>query len=277
MRLPPEPVLLAAKRWLDILPNSGGIPRAQALLTTHPNYSDLTPTQYATALTWIRELGLLNEVGSKVPTANQVMGAVFEKAAPPWVQDADELVQTPDELPSDIVSAGKALGLDPNDVFDQLLSSWGKVDKAIRERVGAAGEAALVALLRESTDGRVEHVSAWSDGFGYDIAFRLGAIAAHIEVKSTTRRGRFTAYLSRHEYNVMLRDPSWVLVTVHLTADLEMVGVGWVPREWIAANVPRDHGLFGSWASVKLKIPSDVVTDGLPHLETHFARQPPAW
>ena len=56
-------------------------------------------------------------------------------------------------------------------VYEQLVSSWGKVDTAARERVGAAGEAALVALLRERTDGRVDHVSTWSDGFGYDIAF----------------------------------------------------------------------------------------------------------
>ena len=83
-----------------------------------------------------------------MPAASQVLSAIFEKAAPPWVQDADELVQSPDELPSDIVSAGEALGLDADAVFEQLVSSWGKVDTAARERVGAAGEAALVALLR---------------------------------------------------------------------------------------------------------------------------------
>ena len=73
--------------------------------------------------------------------------------------------------PTDIVSAGEALGLDPIAVYEQLVSSWGKVDTAARERVGAAGEAALVDLLREKPDGRVDHVSTWSDGFGYDIAF----------------------------------------------------------------------------------------------------------
>ena len=59
-------------------------------------------------------------------------------------------------------------------------------------------------------------------------------------MKSTTRLGRFTAYLSRHEYDVMLRDPSWVLVTVRLTAGLDLAGVGSVPTDWVAANVPRD-------------------------------------
>src|SRR4051812_13827193 len=98
MRLPPEPVLVAAKRWLKLLPSSGGIPRAQALLTTHPDYNDLTPTQYATALTWLRDLGLLDTIGSRIPPTAQLLSAIFERAAPPWVQDADELVQTPDEL-----------------------------------------------------------------------------------------------------------------------------------------------------------------------------------
>lgn len=277
MRLPPEPVLLAAKRWLEILPTSAGVPRAQALLTTHARYSDLTPTQYATALTWLRDLDLLDSIGSRVPAANQVLGAILEKAAPPWVQDADDLVRSPDELPTDIVSAGEALGLDPSAVYVQLVSSWGKVDTAIRERVGAAGEAALVELLRENSAGGVDHVSTWSDGFGYDIAFSQGSTAAHLEVKSTTRVGRFTAYLSRHEYDVMLRDPCWVLVAVRLTADLGIAGVGCVGSEWIAANVPRDDGLFGHWASVKLEVPADVIANGIPQLGGEIAPRLPAW
>ena len=67
------------------------------------------------------------------------------------------------------------------------------------------------------------------------------------------------------------RDDRWVLVTVRLTADLEIAGVGSVPREWIAANVPRDDGPFGSWASAKLKIPNDVITNGIPQLGEHCA------
>lgn len=271
MRLPPEPVLLAAKRWLEILPSSGGIARAQALLTTHTQYSDLTPTQYATALTWVRGLGLLENVGSPVPAANQVLSAIFQRAAPPWVQDADVLVRSPDELPTDIVSAGAVLGLDANGVYEQLVSSWGKVDTAARERVGSAGEAALVTLLRDRTDGHVDHVSTWSDGFGYDIAFAEEIVSAHLEVKSTTRFGRFTAYLSRHEYNVMLRDERWLLVTVRMNAALEIESVGSVPREWIAANVPRDTGQSGSWASCKLEIPAGVIGNGIPQLGKDLA------
>ncbi|MHA7298824.1 protein NO VEIN domain-containing protein [Pseudarthrobacter sp. MDT3-1] len=237
----------------------------------------MSPTQYATALSWLRDLELLEKVGSPIPLANLVLGAIFENAAPPWVQDADELVQSPDELPSDIVLAGEALGLDANGVFEQLATSWGKVDTAVRERVGAAGEAALVSILRESADGSVDHVSTWSDGFGYDIAFAQGAVSAHLEVKSTTRTGRFTAYLSRHEYSVMLRDHRWVLVAVRLTAGLEIAGVGSVPRDWIAANVSRDVGLSGSWASCKLEVPAEIIEDHVAQLGADVANRLPPW
>lgn len=262
---------------METLPSSGGVPRARALLTTHAAYSDLTPTQYATALTWLRDLDLIDSAASRAPAANQVLSAIFERAAPPWVQDADDLVRSPDELPSDIVSAGEALGLDASAVYEQLVSSWGKVDTEVRNRVGAAGEAALVALLREETAGCVEHVSTWSDGFGYDIAFSAESVAAHLEVKSTTRLGRFAAYLSRHEYEVMIRDPHWVLVALRLTADLDLAAVGSVPKNWVAANVPRDNGPFGSWQSVKLNIPADVIEIGIPQLEGQLFSMLPAW
>lgn len=277
MRLPPEPILLAARRWLELLTSSGGIPRAQALLTTHRQYSDVSPTQYAAALSLLREFELLDKVSWPIPIANLILGAIFEKAAPRWVQDADELVRTPDELPTDIVSAGEVLGLDANGVYEQLVSSWGKVDTAIRERVGAAGEAALVSVLRESPADRVDHVSTWSDGFGYDIAFEHGATAAHLEVKSTTRTGRFAAYLSRHEYEVMLRDQQWLLVALRLSSKHEIAAAGSVPRDWIATNAPRDAGTSGSWVSCKLEVPEDIIENNLKQLGMDVASRLPPW
>lgn len=277
MRLPPESLLLAAKRWLEILPTSGGVSRALALLTTHARYSDMTPTQYTTALSWLREVDLLDRIGSQMPVGNQLLAAIFERAAPAWVQDADDLVRSPAELPTDILAAGRALGLAPSAVFEQLISSWSKVDAAARERVGAAGEAALVGLLREKTDAQIDHVSTWSDGYGYDIAYAGNQESGHLEVKSTTRGGRFTAYLSRNEYEVMLRDPDWVLVTVRLTVELDLLAVGSISRDWITANAPRDSGAFGSWASFKLNIPNNVVLSGIPQLGEVVVASLPGW
>ena len=88
-------------------------------------------------------------------------------------------------------------------------------------------------------------------------------------MKSTTRSGRFTAYLSRHEYNVMLRDPSWVLVTVRLTADsisLEWARfrlTGWQP------TFPGTTARSGAGQSAKLNIPAEVITSGIPRLGEH--------
>ncbi|MGD8202146.1 DUF3883 domain-containing protein [Ornithinimicrobium sp. W1679] len=262
---------------METLESSGGVPRAQALLTTHPQYDDLTPTQYSSALTWMRELGLLDDLQSPLPPAKRVLSAIFERGSLPWVRDADELVRSPEELPSDIAAVGEALGLNTGEVYDQLVASWGKVDTAARERVGAAGEAVLVALLRDATDGKIDHVSTWSDGYGYDVTFTAGSTRLHLEVKSTTRAGRLTIFLSRHEYEVMLRDPCWVLVTVRLSTGLEILGLGSIRREWVAANVPGDCTQFGSWASVKLELPTNAVVSGVPALSEHLTGPLPGW
>lgn len=259
------------------LETSGGIPRARALLTTHPQYGDLTPTQYEDALMWMRELGLLEDPESPLPVAHRILSHVFERGTLPWLPDADELVRSPEELPSDIVDFGDAIGLSSEQVFDQLMVSWGKADTAARERVGAAGEAALVELLRDSTTGSVDHVSLWSDGYGFDIAFERGGLRLHFEVKSTTRTGRLTLYLSRHEYDVMLRDPCWVLVVVRLSGDHAIEGLGSVERDWIMESAPTDRGPFGAWASVKLEVPREMVVDGVPRLDGHVTTQLPGW
>ncbi|RKS05901.1 uncharacterized protein DUF3883 [Nocardiopsis sp. Huas11] len=274
---PPDPILLAAKRWLDILPTSGGIRRAQALLTTHTEFSDLTPTQYATALAWLNETGLLTSESSPAPSANQVLSAILEESAPPWVKDADALVHSPDELPSDLVTTGAVLGLNADGVYEQVVSSWGKVDTAARKRVGAAGEAALVSLLSDVPGSLVDHVAAWSDGFGYDISFTRGPSSAHLEVKSTTRSGRLSIYLSRHEYEVMLRDPCWILVAVRLTSDLEVSGVGSVPSSWLKDNAPHDASGIGRWESCKFEVPATVITGGIPQLGRQVAPDLPSW
>lgn len=277
MRLPPEPVLLAAKRWLELLPSSGGLARAQALVTSHGAYNDLTPTQYATALTWIRDTGLIESVGSGIPVPLRILGALFERGELPWMRDADQLVREPSELPTDVLNSGAALGLDANAVYGQLLSSWGKVDTAARERVGAAGEVGLVEMLGSRTTASVERVSVWSDGYGYDIEVVSDSIAAHLEVKSTTRRGRMAVYLSRNEFDVMLRDESWSLVLVRLNSELAVIGTGSVPNQWIVERAPRDVDVSARWASCKLEIPPDVVEHEVPRLREMLIAPLPPW
>ncbi|MBC2863549.1 DUF3883 domain-containing protein [Streptomyces mexicanus] len=182
----------------------------------------------------------------------------------------------PDELPEDALRAAEALGLTPEEAFAQVRTAWGKVDTEERSRIGTAGELALLHLLAESATGRVEHVAAWSDGHGYDIHVDADQCSAHLEVKSTVRASRLTVYISRNEYETMLRDPFWELVTVRLSPGLQLRAVAVVPRDWIAEHVPSDRTTRGSWESCRLDIPPEVPIPGIPSIAPMLAATAPA-
>ncbi|MGC5411634.1 protein NO VEIN domain-containing protein, partial [Streptomyces sp. DT225] len=84
---------------------------------------------------------------------------------------------------------------------------WSRAGEQARRAVGAAGEQALLRLLRDGGVPHVRHVAAESDAYGYDIqAARSASERAHIEVKSTTDPTRLVIHLTRHEYEVMATD-----------------------------------------------------------------------
>lgn len=275
MPVPPDPVLRAAVRWLERLPASGAA-RLRALFAAHSDFSDITPTQYEAAYAWIKATGLLDDRHSSVPAHRRVFDSAMAHSGAPWLPDVDLLVHTPDELPEDALRAAASLGLSESEAFGQLSAVWGKVDTQERSRIGAAGELALVELLEASTKARIEHVAAWSDGFGYDIAVHAAQHSAHLEVKSTTRRGRLTVYLSRNEYETMCRDPHWELVAIRLTLSLEPEAVATVPKEWIAAQAPADGGAHGRWDSCRLDVPPDVPVPGIPCITEALTGEAPA-
>ncbi|ROV70533.1 protein NO VEIN domain-containing protein [Streptomyces globisporus] len=265
MAVPPSPVLRAALRWLERLPDSSPA-RCRALFTNHADYSDLTPTQYEAAYTWLGETGLLADLDSIAAASKRLFRAALASSDAPWLQDADVLVRGPEELPEDALRAADALGISENQAYEQVRAVWGKVDTEARALIGSAGELALIELLAEATDVRIEHVAAYSDGFGYDIAVHARRHPLHIEAKSTVRRGRLAFYLSRHEYETMRRDPAWQLVAVHLTQDHKIAAVTSVSAEWISAQVPQDGGPFGRWEACRLDVPPDAVVPGIPRL-----------
>lgn len=277
MQIPHDSILRGARRWLELLDTGMGIPKARAHLSTHPHFSDLSPAQYAESFSLLDKIGLLDGSKSSLATANRLLAAIFEHSAPAWFRDADILVRSADELPLDARSAGRALGMDSESVYSQLMSSWGKVDTQLRERIGFAGERELVTRLRQHTSAIVDHVSLESDGYGFDVVFQDGVVRGHLEVKSTTRRSRLAVYLSRHEFDVMVADSEWILVAVRLNSDLGLIGVGHVPSDWIRHNVSVDVGPYGNWASCKLEVPETVVQDGLPQLGDAVSKLVPAW
>ncbi|GAA2693905.1 protein NO VEIN domain-containing protein [Actinoplanes palleronii] len=262
----PEPLLRAAVRWLDRLPLSS-VARCRALFTNHREFSDLTPTQYEAAYMWLRDTGLLNDLHSALPSEQRVFAATISHANTSWLKDAVDLVRSPDEMPDDAIRAAEALGLAPATAFAYVVTAWGKVDTAERVRVGAVGEAALVDLLRACLDADVDHVAAIADGYGYDVAVGAAGFVLHIEVKSTTRRGRLKIFLSRNEYETMRRDPAWQLVAVRLNTDDGIAAVATVDRHWLASAVPTDRSVFGRWESCRIDVPSSALTPGIPSLQ----------
>jgi hypothetical protein len=263
--VPPDSILQAAVRWVEKLPANGRA-RCRSLFTTHPEYSDISPTQYDAAYRWLEEAGLLHDSDDALPVGQQIFRAVLLAGSAPWFPDADLHVREPAELPIDAVRAAAALGLSELEAYQEIHAVWGKVDAAERSRIGAAGEAALVRLLSSSTAAAIEHVAAHSDGYGYDIAVLAGRRSLHIEAKATTRRNRLTFFLSRREYEVMQYDPLWQLVVLRLTEELAINAVGSVASNWIEAQVPDDRGLHGRWESCRIDVPPEQVVDGIPRL-----------
>lgn len=265
MAIPSDRILRAAVRWLELLPHS--VPaRCRALFATHTGYSDITPTQYEVAYVWLREAGLLATVDSTRPAEMRVFSAAMSKSSAAWFADADVLVRDPSELPSDALRAAEALGFSAEEARGEIIALRGKIDLEQRQRVGAAGELALVELLAEHLPDRVDHVAAVSDGYGYDIAVGTAPSALHLEVKSTLRRGRLTVHLSRHEYETMRRDEHWTLVAVRLTPDLTLAAVATIPGDWISSNSPMDRTASGRWESCGLEVPREVLKPGIPAL-----------
>lgn len=197
--------------------------------------------------------------------------AAIETSDAPWLPNADEFDDDPGLLPEDVVIAAEALGVDLASAVGHVRSAWGKVDHALREEIGLAGELALVELVEGYTDAKVDHVAAWNDGLGYDIAVSGEGTVGHLEVKTTTRQHRLVVHLSRNEYRISQRDPAWVMVVLRLNSDdRTLLSVATVPTDWVARQVPRDDSEYGSWESCRLDVPTGVLVPGLSQLTKLF-------
>lgn len=217
----------AALRWLNEL-RVAGVPRVRMLFHNHPEYADLTPAQYAEGLAWLRRMGMVSVSGR------------------PVVEVSDS------ELRDTMASA----------VVPRVL--WSQAAEDAKKATGAAGERALLRLLRQGGVPHVRHVAALSDAYGYDVeAARSNSERAHIEVKSTTDSTRLVIHLTRHEYEVMTTDAEWCLAAVLVGSDGNAANVATVDRRWLHLAVPADQGRQGCWESARLTVPAYVLTPGL--------------
>lgn len=201
-----------------------GVPRVRVLFHSHPRYADLTPAQYAEGLAWLRRTGMVTVAGRPVVEVGDIE---MDGAAVPCVR-------------------------------------WSEAADAEKRAIGAAGEHALLRLLRRSGLPYVRHVAAESDVYGYDIeAARSLDECVHLEVKSTTDPTRLVIHLTRNEYEVMAADAEWCLAAVLVGRDGEAVNVATVDRGWLHSVVPVDRGRGGRWESARLEVPACAIRSGL--------------
>lgn len=281
--LPAEGVLRAAHRWLDLLERSDVV-HAAALIRSEARLTDLSMTQYASALDWLRTIGFVVDAsfGSALhPDLRGLSGSAkgqhlyrssLQALDPPWLLDAEVLIQDEADLPQDALRLAELFGLDDSAAVLGIRQVHGRVDLEARARVGAAGEAALVALLEARWPGSTSHASLRDDGLGYDAAFTLADRTWHLEIKSTTRRGQLVIYLSRHELEVAARDPDWCLAVVGLDESLAATAVVTVDRERLLQRVPVDAHAGVRWESARYQLNPADLSARLPFLGDQPAR-----
>lgn len=281
--LPGDGVLRAAHRWLRLLQRST-LPQASALIRADAAYTDLSPTQYAAALDWLRTLGLLQSgpagahlapaaLGLSDTSARQLLFArSLQAAAPAWLPDADSLVRDPSELPQDAAELACVLGLDDSAAVLAVRQVHGRIDLAERARIGAEGEKGLAALLEHRWPSSTKHVALTDDGLGYDLAFTPDQRTWHLEVKTTSRRGRLVLYLSRHEHEVALLDPDWRLVVVGLSGGGALGALATARHQVLQERAPQDHHPAARWESARHQLLPADLRPGLTFLGQPAAR-----
>lgn len=275
--IPAEGVIIAATRWLDLLGRSTES-QASILIRSNSRYADLTPTQYSSALDWLHSLAWTNLTGDSLGRSQTLekmtsqgrreylLASLLEAADPPWLENADVLVHSSDDLPQDIERWSDLLGLPTSSGFRVVRRISGKIDLARRAQIGNAGEIALCMLLDAKWPGAVNHVAETDDGFGYDVSASVGDVEWHLEVKSTTRRGRLSFFLSRHEFETGLADEYWKLLVVGLDDELRASCVAEVDKSALKKFAPTDGATSASWASARYDMGEDHLSPGLAFL-----------
>lgn len=276
--LPPERITRAARRWLDLLQRSSAN-QAWGLLQANAAYSDLPPSAYLQALDWLRSLGFLEPVGADSRLSPDVAGLplgprdqlLYARGlaydAPFWLPDADSLVTGPAELPDDAAAFAEQLGLTDVQALAGVGQARGKVDTELTAEIGLRGERALCAALEAAWPGSTCHLAALDDGWGYDIAFTPAPDEQwHLEVKTTTRRGRLSTYLSRNEHAVAATDSAWRAIAVGIGSDGALAAIATVKLGVLAERAPRDTSHTARWASTRYDLRAADLDRGLPFL-----------
>lgn len=260
--LPARYILVGACRWLDLLKTSTR-QQAQQILKASPEYADLTLAHYVDAYEWIVERGLTDGLSSGIPSAVRVLEAALAAEESGLGDFAAETLPSPGFLPVPVIEASRWLDIPDTEAWRIAISTSYKIDLERRSRIGELGERALVELL-SAAGCHVYHGSVDSDALGWDIAASDGDITKHIEVKSTTSRSRLRIYLSRHEYEVSVVDPDWLLAFVLITDGGLMERFGYVHAQALRRVVPVDRPGAGRWQMCSIDLQRIELSIGLP-------------
>lgn len=270
---PSDQVLVASVRWLDLL-RRNNLSQAWALIGNDPRFGDLSRTQYHAALEWLLERGLavgragtiaLGARALSIPpdeVGAEILAEVLGLAPPLWILDADELIREATDLPQDAEDLAGAIGLTSVNSLRAIRRAKRKVDLELRQRIGAQGELALLHCLEDRWPGSTAHVASVDDSAGYDIAVTLPGGSTHLEVKSTSRRGRLVIYVSRHEFETAQLDPAWRLVVVGLDSSDRLAALATLKFGTLQSRAPTDSDSLGSWESARFVLGGDDLEVG---------------
>ena len=153
-----------------------------------------------------------------------------------------------------------------------LLAAASKYDDTLLSDLGALGESAVLAEWRSALErygcddllDNLRHVSLVSDALGYDIvAPQFDGTETQLEVKCF--RGRIPrCFITRNEFEIGLRLPSWRLVVCQAITPTAATVVGWISGEGLRKRVPVDCDEFSRWQVARITFRTGELSLGLP-------------
>ena len=153
-----------------------------------------------------------------------------------------------------------------------LFASMMRYDDTRKQMLGQLGEICVVDACKEfhhaqkriDRASQVRRVSEVSDAFGYDVVSpNVWGELCCLEVKCFSGPVP-QVYLTRHEYEVGLRQKRWFLVVCQAVSDDKAKIVGWTNAAALRWRVPREVENFTEWHVIRVKLEAGQLNAGLP-------------
>jgi len=154
-----------------------------------------------------------------------------------------------------------------------LLAAAQKHDETLSAAAGALGEEHILSECARWLSGnsrpdlasKVQRLSLISDRLGYDVsAPDLGETLHQLEVKAFSGP-ELRFFLTRNEFEVGLKFPTWALVFVRVDLRNQAATVaGWLPAGAIRNRLPADRDDAAQWESARIRLSESELLPGLP-------------